>query len=114
VNIQILGSPVASYDLGVGTKVLTVAGLAVNLEELEKDTQNIITISQGENGPEIGPAGRYGYIADIEIPPRRYEYQSDTDENGDPITKQVAVPLDTDRITLRLWPLVAIPATEIN
>ncbi len=114
MKIQMLGSPVASYDLDEEAKVLTVAGLAMNLEELEKDTQNIITISQEEKGPVLGPVGRYGFIADIEIPPRRYEYLSGTDENGDPVTYQVAVPLDTERITLRLWPLVATPTNEIN
>ncbi|GAB6276230.1 MAG: hypothetical protein SAMD01599839_07700 [Rectinema sp.] len=105
MRIQILGTPVAEYALDEATKVLTVAGLEVNLPDYERDTQNIVTISAGEAGPELGIEGKHGFIADIDIPPRRYVDEEGLNEAGDPVTNHVPVPLDTGRIILKLWPL---------
>lgn len=105
MRIQILGTPVAEFALDEETKVLTVAGVKVNLPDYERDTQNIVSISAGDDGPEFGVNGKHGFVADIDIPPRRYAEEGGLNEAGDPVTNYVPVPLDTGRIILKLWPL---------
>ena len=112
VRILEIGKPVASYSFDEESGELTIAGLKINLPEAEQDTENIITLSLGDDGPVIGPEGRHGFIADIDIPPRRYTTEEYEDENGDTATREVAVPFDPDRVLLRLWPLVTADNDE--
>lgn len=106
MRVRMLGQPVASYEFDEESGNLVVAGLAINLPEAEQDTENIITISMGDEGAVLGSEGRHGFIADIDIPPRRYTTEEYEDNEGNTTTKPVAVPFDPDRVVLRLWPLV--------
>lgn len=44
------------------------------------------------------------YAAQVDIPARSYSYlDNGVDDEGKPLTTKVAVPLDTDKVTLTLW-----------
>jgi hypothetical protein len=105
---------VANHEFNEESGDLTIAGLSVNLPEAEEDTENIITISLSDDGPVLGPHGNRGFIADVDIPPRRYTIEEYEDENGQMATRQVAVPFDPERVLLRLWPLAIADNNELE
>ena len=104
MQIEVLGSPIADYAVDMDAKTITVAGVVVYCEAEEQDSEHIVSISMSDEGPVLGRDGAGGFIADIIIPPRRYENVEYIDEKEEVQTKAVALPLDMERITLRLWP----------
>lgn len=84
--------------------------LTINLSKREKDWAEHIDVCFDRDGDlVIGAAvGRY-YVAEIDIPARRYEIiiheSTETeDEEGDtPSEERVPLPLDMDTVTLSLW-----------
>lgn len=98
------GSAVAPYDLDEETKVLTVAGVEIDLAAAEADCQTILNVTNNGGTPVLGLSGKNGYIADVEIPPRRYETVEEEGADGEPTTKSAPVPLDTKSVVLKLWP----------
>jgi hypothetical protein len=95
--------------------------LVIDLESLVGDSQTVINITRNGKGEcIIGLGGKAGYVADIEIPQREYEYttveeelspeSSDGEEAEKKLeTKRAPLPLDLSAVVLKLWPL---PETE--
>lgn len=84
--------------------------LTINLERHERDDENHLDICRDKYGNLVTgviPGLAESYAAQIDIPPRDYDYIADgNDENGNP--KEIAMPLpfDISKCTLTLWALV--------
>ncbi len=87
----------------VGTKILTIGGVKINLPKQQGDSQTIINITR--DGDTIKKEGGNRYVATVFIPPKQYEMvdANKKDENGNAVYNKVAVPLDFDKVTLALW-----------
>lgn len=88
--------------------VLTVCGLTLDLEEEQQDSQARISIMcrNGEVCRGVSEGGEY--IAEVVIPPRRYQLSEPEGEEA--IVEPL--PLDVDTVILRLWPIK--PETKTN
>ena len=101
------GAMVAPYVLDAATNSLDVAGITIDLAAAEEDSQTILNITNDAGTPVLGLSGRNGYIADIEIPPRRHELVEEEDAEGNMVTKSAALPFDINAVVLKLWPYPA-------
>jgi hypothetical protein len=99
------GSKFTEYSLDNSTKKLTIEGIIIDLEASSLDScQNILNITRNSDGTcVLGLEGKAGYVADIEIPPRQYRYET-TGEGDDEKTDRIPVPLDLNTVVLKLWP----------
>lgn len=104
---------------GVSGTVITFDDeLSLKLSKLEKDDAVHKDICFDADGDlMIGTAGARAYVAEIDIPARRYERVPDEDYmipygdgsggdgtiDGEEHYKTVPVPLDMDTVTLTLW-----------
>jgi hypothetical protein len=101
---------------------LTIAGIPVNLEEAQGDQEVIITFAACNGMVHRGMMPCCEYVADVLIPPRKYETaevengrgedEEETDEEPETHTESVPVPLDLDSVTLKLWPVVEQSVTN--
>lgn len=84
--------------------------LTINLEKLERDDENHIDICRDKYGNLVTgviPGLAESYAAQIDIPPRDYDYIADgTDENGEPREIPMPLPFDIGRCKLTLWALI--------
>jgi len=89
--------------------ILTVAGIAVDLEAEQEDQEKVIAITLcGISGKAMrGMMQCCKYLADIIIPPRKYELVEAEDEEAVTHTESVPLPLDVDSVILRTWPVEA-------
>ena len=96
------GQPVA--DFSVNGAVVTVAGVAIDCAAREQDTAQTLEIRA--QGGEAHEGGDGAYLAQIEIPARRYEEAAGEidPETGEAESINVAVALDPARIVITLWP----------
>jgi hypothetical protein len=105
-------------DYSLEGAVLTIGELAVDLEGEQGEQEVIIAFSTCEGVIHRGlmPCGEY--VAEVIIPPRRYETVEVKDtaaaasgeaEEGGPETRMesIPVPLDRDTVKLKLWPAAA-------
>jgi hypothetical protein len=109
--------PVEHWALHKEEKKLIIGHVAVALESYVRDSQTVINITRNGKGECVmGLDGKAGYVADIEIPQREYEYiniEEEAPENEDDggisekkiLTARVPVPLDISAVVLKLWPL---------
>jgi hypothetical protein len=105
----------AFSDYSLEGTILTIGGTAVDLEAEEGDQEVIITFGSCNGAVHRGLMPRCTYVADIIIPPRKYDTVTTARENeGEETTEQVPRPLDTDTVTLRLWPVVDEAESETN
>lgn len=79
--------------------ILSIGDIPIDLEAAQEDQEVILTYSR---------CG--GYIAEVLIPPRRYETVEIADEVQDEgeqktHTESVPVPLDVQCVVLKLWPM---------
>ena len=101
-----------------GTKVCFDDDLTINLKKREEDWPVHIDVCyDGDENLVIGTAAGRAYVAEIDIPARRYERVPDEDYmipygdgsggdgtiDGEEHYKTVPVPLDMDTVTLTLW-----------
>ncbi len=88
-----------------GKKVIFDDDLSINLQKREKDDPVHIDVCFDTDGDLcIGAAAGWAYVAEIDIPARRYEdVPVEGGEEGE--TEHVPVPFDMDRVTLTLWAL---------
>lgn len=106
-------------DYSLEGVVLTIAGIPVNLEEEQNEQEVIITFAACEGKVHRGMMPCCQYVAEVLIPPRKYETaegpgsgtagSGDTEANGEEPethTESVPIPLDLNSVTLRLWPIV--------
>lgn len=84
--------------------------ITINLAKNERDGANHIDICHDKYGNLVMgviPGLAESYAAQIDIPPRDYDYIADgTDENGEPKEIQTPLPFDVSKCTLTLWALV--------
>ncbi|GHV79182.1 hypothetical protein AGMMS49944_09730 [Spirochaetia bacterium] len=107
-------------------KILTIGGVAIDLEAEEGDQEKIITLGSCNGMVHRGLMPCCIYVADVIIPPRKYEPVEvegpassnagggNSDEEQETHIEMVPVPLNTDIVTLRLWPLEDVPQVEGN
>ena len=81
-----------------GKKITFDDDLTINLSKREKDDPEHIDVCFDRDGElVIGTAAGRAYVAEIDIPARRYTAPEGEDEQPEP------VPLDMDTVTLSLW-----------
>lgn len=82
-----------------GTRVTFNDDLTINLANREQDWPVHIDICYDEDRTlVIGAAAGRAYVAQLDIPARRY-----TEEDIDGEMQRIPVPLDMDKVTLTLW-----------
>ena len=90
-----------------GSKITFDDEVMYNLTKHERDEASHIDLCRDKFGNLVSgviPGTAERYVAQIDIPARRYDYVPDgVDADGNPKQKQVAVPLDMERVTLTLW-----------
>lgn len=96
------GQPVA--DFSVSGANVTVAGVAIDCAERQQDIAVSVEVRQNIGGPSEG--GNGAYLAQIEIPARRYETVTVPAEGEDeqPTELREPLPLDPNAIVVTLWP----------
>lgn len=100
INLKQPGQPVA--DFSVSGSSVTVAGVTIDCEARQLDTAVTVEIRANKTGP--GESGNGAYLAQIEIPARRYVDVEGKDKDGKPEITQAPVPLDPNAISITLWP----------
>jgi hypothetical protein len=101
-------------DYSLDGNILTISGVAIDLAAEEGEQEIRITLGCCNGMVHRGLMPCCTYVADVIIPPRRYEtavIESSTDINGGDTdeatthTKSVPIPLDPESVVLRLWPV---------
>jgi hypothetical protein len=102
VNMKQPGLNVA--DFSIADAVITVAGVVVNTAEREGEEAKTIEIRTQDGSAHEGGTG--AFLAQIEIPARRYvETEGEEDpETGEPRIVLTPVAFDPNRVALTLWP----------
>ena len=86
------------------TKITFDDDLTINLAKREKDSKEHIDICSDKEGDlVIGAAAGRMYVAEIDIPERRYESVIIEEEGEEPREELTPVPLDMNTVTLTLW-----------
>jgi hypothetical protein len=102
-------------DFSLDETILTIGDIPLDLQTEESDQEVIITLGSCNGAIHRGLMPRCTYVADVIIPPRKYDTITIEGENeGEETTELVPLPLDTDTITLRLWPIVDEAKGETN
>ena len=85
------------------TKVTFDDDLQINLAKREKDwAEHIDVCADDEGNLVIGAAVGRRYVAEIDIPARRYETE-EVEIEGETQEQLIPVPLDMNTVTLSLW-----------
>ena len=81
-----------------GTKITFDDDLTINLKKREQDDPVHIDVCFDRDGNLVTGSGNiWQYVAEIDIPARRYTEPAGEDEASE------AIPLDMDLVTLSLW-----------
>jgi hypothetical protein len=104
INLKQPGQPVA--DFSVSGSSVTVAGITIDCEARQLDSAVTVEIRTNKTDPSEGAieGGNGAYLAQIEIPARRYTDVEGKDKDGEPEITQAPVPLDPNAISITLWP----------
>jgi hypothetical protein len=100
-------------DYSLDGDSLTIGGVTIELTKERDDQEKIITLGQCNGMVHRGLMPCCAYVAEVVIPPRRYEYEEVEGEDETKITV-TPIPLDTESVVLRLWPVVDEAESEIN
>jgi hypothetical protein len=103
-------------DFSLNGTILTIGGEKVDLADEEEEQEKIITFGSCNGKVHRGLMPRCVYVADVIIPPRKYETAKDeeADEGGGAETVSNALPLDTTTVTINVWPKVVDLAENEN
>lgn len=95
----------APYSV-MGT-VLTVGSVTIDLQERQQSIQNVINICLDNQLQTMGVGLGAWYVATIIIPPRQRQLipTGELDEQENEIMTEIELPLDMNRVELRLWGL---------
>jgi hypothetical protein len=88
--------------------ILTVGGIAIDLQAEQEEQEVIITFSLSEGEVKRGMSAGGAYVAEVIIPPKNYELvevASGKEGEKETQTERVAVPLDFDTVCITLWPI---------
>lgn len=97
-------------SLTLDDAVLTIEGVSVDLAARQQDAQVVIDLCLQEDGSIREGMGR-AYVAIVMIPPRRYELVAGLDAEGRPTETRQALPLDPNRVQVKLFGLAEPPAS---
>lgn len=100
INLKQPSQPVADFSVSGGN--VTVAGVTIDCEARQLDTAVTVEVRANKTGPSEG--GNGAYLAQIDIPARRYTDVEGKDKDGKPEITQAPVPLDPNAISITLWP----------
>ena len=100
INLKQPGQPVADFTVSGGN--VTVAGVTIDCEARQLDTAVTVEVRANKTGPSEG--GNGAYLAQIDLPARRYTDVEGKDKDGKPEITQAPVPLDPNAISITLWP----------
>jgi hypothetical protein len=104
----------AFSDYSLEGTILTIADIAVDLEAEQGDQEVVITFAACNGKVHRGMMPCCNYIADVIIPPRKYETVEveneasggeEEEEGPKTHTESVPVALDLDSVTIKLWPV---------
>ena len=101
-------------DYSLDGDILTIGGVTINLTSEQGDQETIITLGCCKGMVHRGLMPCCVYVAEVIIPPRRYAYEDVAGEAGETQSVAAPVPLDTESVVLRLWPVVDQAASEIH
>lgn len=98
-------------DFSINGSIVTVAGIEIDAEARQSEAQSVIDIRQSGG---VAHEGGNGYqLATIVIPPRDYELIEAKGKPTEPTegeegenTERRALPLDTRRVAVTIWPAV--------
>ena len=89
--------------------------MEIDLAAEEGDQEKVISFGACNGVVHRGLMPCCTYVADVVIPPRKWETtityaqpegDNETGEESQMATETIAVPLDLETVTLRLWPVV--------
>lgn len=105
MQIQLMepGQPVS--DFSISEAVVTVGAVSIDCAARERDTAVMIEIR--DNAGVIAEGGDGAYVAQIQIPARRYEstiVDPGPGDEGGPSEVASPIPLDPNAVTVTLWP----------
>lgn len=100
ITLKQPGQPVA--DFSVRGAVIDVAGVVVDTAARQEDIAVMIEIRNNGGTPAEGGDG--AYMAQIEIPARRYVEHEIKEEDGSTTASRDAIPLDPNAVEVTLWP----------
>lgn len=90
-----------------GSRLTIDDQVTYNLTRYERDEASHIDVCRDKRGNLVSgviPGTAERYVAQIDIPARKYTYVPDgVDADGRPKEKKEAVPLDMESVTLTLW-----------
>jgi hypothetical protein len=101
--------------------ILTIGGIEVDLAAEQREQEAVVTFASCNGKVHRGMMPCCEYVADVIIPPRKYDLVEVENERGgsekgdeEPATRteSVPVPLDLDSVILRLWPVTAQSENE--
>jgi hypothetical protein len=98
----------AFNDYSLEKAMLTVGGIEVDLAAEQGDQEVIITFASCNGRVYRGMMTCCEYVADVIIPPRKYDLVEveNEGEESNTYTGSVPIPLDLDSVTLKLWPVL--------
>lgn len=102
IHLKQPGQPIADFSV-IGSNV-TVSGVTIDCAERQLDTSVIVEIRANKSGP--GEGGDGAYLAQIDIPARRYVGASIDSHDDQSAVNRVPVPLNPNAIAITLWPTI--------
>jgi hypothetical protein len=94
---------------------LNIGGVTIDLAAEEGDQQVIISFGKCNGVIHRGLMPGCTYTAEVIIPPQKYvEVEVEDDEASTTHTDMLPVPLDTNSVILKLWPLIDETMGEVN
>lgn len=92
----------AVADFSVDGHLITIAGVQVDCQALQQDSEHIVEVYQSEHGTHVGGGG--AYLAHITIPAKVY-VEAPSQEGGVDDFERIVQELDPNAIVVTLWPL---------
>lgn len=102
MQIKLISDGQGVADFSIAGAVITVSGVTIDCADRQSDTIEYIEIRS--NGGTVSEGGDGAYLAQIEIPARRYETVMQPDEENTPQPIDVPIALDPDAVVVTLWP----------
>ncbi|PIQ51118.1 MAG: hypothetical protein COW02_16410 [Comamonadaceae bacterium CG12_big_fil_rev_8_21_14_0_65_59_15] len=103
ITLKQPGQPVA--DFAFSGALVTVSGVAIDCAARQSDSLVTVEIRGNKTGATEG--GNGAYLAQIDIPAKRYITTAGPDDaQGKPTSIQEAIPLDPNAVQVTLWPTV--------
>lgn len=105
MQIKLMTPALPVSDFSINGATVIVGGVTIDAFARQQDTATSIEIRN--NGGTIAEGGSGAYVAQIDIPARRYtSVQVPAQGSAPPATTQQALALDPSAVVVTLWPTV--------